>query len=131
MEQTPMMTPESPEPNESMYCGQVVSLDDEALHKLTPETTIDHLLSEEDRQKWEQESREFAAVGRNPFLSEASLYPMFYEMVCEQMASGVSPDVIRGAISKCHEHSDRFGSVFLEAFEDALAGRPPKFPSTL
>ena len=68
-----------------------------------PETTIDHLLSEEDRQKWEQESREFEAVGRNLFLSEASLYPIFYGMVCEWMASAVDPEVIRGEMSKFHE----------------------------
>jgi hypothetical protein len=130
MEQTPMFTPKSPGPNGNPSGGQPVWLYDEALDKHTPETTIDHLLSEEDRQKWEQESREFEAVGRNLFLSEALLYPMFYKMVCERMASGVNPDVIREEMSTFHEHADRFGSIFLEAFEDALAGRPPRFPST-
>jgi hypothetical protein len=52
-------------------------------------------------------------------------------MVCERMASGVNPDVIRGEMSKFHEPADLFGSVFLEAFEDAFAGRLPRFPSTL
>jgi hypothetical protein len=113
------------------FGGQVVSLDDDAFDSLLPKTSIDHLFSEEEGQKAEQERREFEAVGRTLFVNEASLYPMFYELVCERIASGVSPDEIRGEMSIFTKPADLFGPVFLEALEDALAGRPPRLSSTL
>ncbi len=122
-----MLTPESPGPSHAHSGGQVVSLDDDAFDKLSPKTTIDHLLSEEERQKAEQERREFESVGMTMFLNEAKLYPTAYEFVCERVASGVSPDVIRGELPMIPETPNRLASIMREAYEDALAGRPPRF----
>src|SRR5438034_11720831 len=92
MEPLPMLIPESPGPN-NIQGGRVVSWP--TIDKLVPRTTIDHLLSEEDRQKAEQERKEFEAVGRTMFLNEAELYPIIYESAGQRMASGVSRDEIR------------------------------------
>jgi len=51
MEQMPMLTPESPGPNDAHSSGQVVWLDDDSFDKLFPKTTINHLLSEVERHK--------------------------------------------------------------------------------
>ncbi len=126
-----MLPPESPGPSDAQFGGQVVSLDDDAFDELLPKTSIDHLLSEEERQSAEQERWEFEAVGRSLFMNEAALYPFFYELVCERIASGVSPDVIRGEMSIFTKAADVFGAVFLDALEDVLAGRPPRSSSTV
>ena len=58
--------------------------------RLRQALAIDHLVSEEERQKAEQERKEFEAVDRTMFLTEEALYPVFYESVCEKMDAGVS-----------------------------------------
>ncbi len=129
-----MLTPESPGPHDVPFGSRVPWLDDDAFDKLFPKTTIDHLLSEEERRKVEHERREFEAVGRtmSMFLLERSLYPVFYESACEQMASGVSQDEIRAEMTMLADTEDStFASIVREAYEDALAGRPPRFFSML
>jgi hypothetical protein len=134
MEFMHMLTPKSPGPNDAHTGGQVIALDDDAFDKLLPETTIDHLLSEEERLKAAEERREFEAVGRTMFLTE-SLYPGIYESVRERLASGVSYDEIRAEMSMLLKRPDladpdlKIASVIREAYEDALAGRPPRFSS--
>jgi hypothetical protein len=125
-----MLTPESPRPDGPPFGGQVVSLDDDEFDKLLAKTTIDHLLSEEERQKAAEERREFEAVGRTMFLTERSLYPVFYESARERIASGASPDEIREELLMLAEGADReFASLVRDAYEDVLAGRPPRFTS--
>jgi hypothetical protein len=137
MEERLMMTPESQGPNDAPSGGRVVWLDDDAFDKLFPKTTIDHLLSEGERQKAEQERGEFEAVGRTLFLNEAGalpeadVYRIAYESMCRCIASRmVSPDEIREQSSMLHGPPlERGTSIIREAFEDALAGRPPRFSS--
>ena len=105
MEFVPMLPSELPGPSDVQFGGQVVSLDNDAFDELFPKTSIDHLLSEEERQKAKRERWEFEAVGRTLFMNEASLYLFFYELVCERIASGVSPDVIQGEMSNLHQTS--------------------------
>ena len=106
-----MLTPEPPGPNDNPSVGRVAWLDDDgAFDKLFPKTTIDHLLSEEERQKAQQERKEFEAVGSTLFLneaefySEAEVYPMAYELTRGWIASGVvGPDALR----ECEPTADR------------------------
>jgi len=65
------------------------------------------------------------------FLNEAKLYRMAYEWVCHRVASGVSPDVIRGEMPMFPKTPDRLVSIIREAYEDALGGHPPRFSATL
>jgi hypothetical protein len=98
--------------------------------ELVPKTSIDHLLSEEERQKAEEERREFETVGRSMFLTEESLYPIFYAGVYERIAAGVSQDEIRAEMAMLADTpDDTFAAIARTAYEDALAGRPPKFSS--
>jgi hypothetical protein len=77
-------------------------------------------------------------VGRTLVLNEAGalpdaeVYPITYESMCRSIASGmVSPDEIREQLSIFHGLPLGLGtSIIREAFEDALAGRPPRFSST-
>jgi hypothetical protein len=130
VELLPMVTPGSPGSNDANPGGQIVSGDELVLGKLLPTTSIAHLLSEEKRQKEAQERREFEAVGKSMFLNEATLYPMAYESVRERIASGASTDVIRGELSMLRDTPDLYASMIREAYEDVLAGRPPRFSST-
>lgn len=133
-----MLTPESPGSNDAPYSGQLVWLDDDAFEKLFPKTTIDHLLSEEERRKAEQERKEFETVGRTLVLNDAGglpdaeVYSIAYESMCQSIASGmVSPDEIREQLSMFHGPPLEPGtSIIREAFEDALASRPPRFSSS-
>jgi hypothetical protein len=125
-----MFIPEYPGAHDDSSGGRVAWLDDHVFDKLFPKTTIDHLLSEDERQKAAEECREFEAVGRTMFITERSLYPVFYESACERIASGASPDEIREELLMLAEDADgEFASVIREAYEDVLAGRPPKFTS--
>jgi hypothetical protein len=129
MEFIHMLTPKSPAPDDAHTGGQVISLDGDAFDKLLPKTTIDHLLSEEERLKAAEERREFEAVGRMMCLTE-SLYPFIYESVRERLASGVSYDEIRVEITMLLQRRDVVEpdlTIVREAYEDALAGRPPRF----
>jgi hypothetical protein len=125
-----MLIPESPGPNNNQLGGQVVSwptLDELALDEVVPKTTIDHLLSEEERRKAEQERKEFEVVGRMMDLSEVELYPIVYESACEKIASGMSHDDIRVEMMMLADTPDLpFGSIIRQAYEDVLAGRPPR-----
>ena len=78
-----MLTPESPGPNDDPSGSRVAWLDDDAFDNLFPKTTIDHLLSEEERQKAAEEAREFEAVGRTMYLTE-SFYPVVYGSVAAE-----------------------------------------------
>jgi hypothetical protein len=132
MEQMPMFTPESPGGHDDSSGGHVSWLDDHDFDKLFPKTTIDHLLSEDDRRKAAEERREFEAVGRTMFLTERSLYPVFYESARERIASGASPNDIRDELLMLAADADlEFASVIRVAYEDVLAGRPPRFTSQL
>src|SRR5262249_50033835 len=76
-----MLTPESPGPNDVPSGGRVVWLDGDAIENLFPGTTIDHLLSEKERQKAEHERKEFEALGRRMDLIETEqvLYSLCYD----------------------------------------------------
>ena len=132
-----MFTPESTGPDDAPSGGRFAWLDDDAFDHLFPTTSIDHLLSEEERQKAEQERKEFEVVGRTLFLDdaevlpEAEVYTTAYEVMCGWIASGVvSPDEIRESLSMLRGPLDPVPSIIREAYEDALAGRPPRFSST-
>jgi hypothetical protein len=130
LEGTPMLTPKRPGPNNAQSFGQLVSLDCDGFDKLLPKTSIDHLLSEEERRKAEHERREFEAVGRTMFRTEKALYPIFYETASERMTSGVGQDEIRAEMIMLADTPDlEFASIIRQAYEDALAGRPPRFSS--
>lgn len=73
-----MLTLESRGPNDAHFGGQVIDMDDDAFDKLFPKTTIDHLLSEEERQKAAEERREFADVVRTMCWT-VGLFPIVYE----------------------------------------------------
>jgi hypothetical protein len=123
-----MFAPGSTGPNNFPFGGHVVP--DPDLDKLTPKTTLDHLLSDEERRKAELERIEFETVGQTMFLKDRDLYWPVYESASERIASGVSQDEIRREMLMIAETPDLpFASIILEAYEDVLAGRPPKFPS--
>jgi hypothetical protein len=125
-----MFTPESPGGHDDSSGGHVSWLDDHDFDKLFPKATIDHLLSEDDRRKAAEERREFEAVGRTTFLTERSLYPVFYESARERIASGASPNDIRDELLMLAADADlELASVIRVAYEDVLAGRPPRFTS--
>jgi hypothetical protein len=64
------------------------------------------------------------------FLTERSLYPVFYESARERIASGTSPNDIRDELLMLAADADlEFAAVIREAYEDVLAGRPPRFTS--
>jgi hypothetical protein len=123
-----MFTPGSPGPNAFPFGGHVVP--DPDLDKLTPKTTIDHLLSDEERRKADLERIEFETVGHTMFLSDSDLYLDVYESASEKIASDVSHEEIRRERLMIAETPDLpFASIILEAYEDVLAGRPPRFSS--
>jgi hypothetical protein len=125
-----MSNPELPGPNDPHPGGQVVNLDNDGFEELIPKTTIDHLLSEEERKQAAEERREFEAVGRSMALTEGSLYSVFYESARERIASGVSVHEIRQEMLVLAKLVDEeFASALCEAYEDVLAGRPPRFSS--
>jgi hypothetical protein len=105
-------------------------LDGDGFDNLLPKTSIEHLLSEEEWRKAEHERREFEAVGRTMFLTEQALYPIFYQTASERMTSGVGQDEIRAEMMMLADTPDlEFASIVRQAYEDALAGRPPRFSS--
>ena len=125
-----MQTPESPVPNDVPSGGRIVWLDGDDFDKLLPETTIDHLLTQEERRNVEQERREFEAVGKAMFMTRENVYPLFYDAARERIASGVSPDEIRAEMVALEEGPDLpWISIVREAYDDLLAGRPPRFSS--
>jgi hypothetical protein len=134
MEFTHMLTPESQGPNDAHSGGQVIDMDDDVFDKLFPKTTIDHLLSEEERHKAAEERREFEAVGRTMCWT-VGLYPMVYESARKRLAAGVSSDEIRAEMSTIAQGPDLdepecpIISAIREAYEDVLAGHPPRFSS--
>jgi hypothetical protein len=128
----PMLTPESPGPNDVPSSGRVVWLDGDAFENLIPRTTIDHLLSVEERQKAEQERKEFEALGWRMALIETEqvLYSLFYDCVYERMAARTSPEEIQAEMMLLSDTPDEaFASIVRQAYEDVLAGRPPRFTS--
>jgi hypothetical protein len=138
MELMHILTPESPEPNDAHSGGQVIDMDDDAFDKLFPKTTIDHLLSEEERRKAAEERREFEAVGRTMCWT-VGLYPLVYASTRKRLESGVSYDEIRAEISTfplgpAREDPENPEAIIFSAIRDAygdvLAGRPPRFSSS-
>jgi hypothetical protein len=64
------------------------------------------------------------------FLTERSLYQVFYASASERIASGASPNDIRDELLMLAADADlQFTSVIRVAYEDVLAGRPPRFTS--
>jgi len=96
---------------------------------LVPETSIDHLLPEAE---WRAAATARAAIeslgeamGRSA--DRAALYPVFYDSARQQLAAGVSHEDIRAEMMMLADADDPpFTSALCEAYEDALAGRPPR-----
>ena len=127
-----MLTPESPGPHDLPLGRLLPWLTDDDFDKVFPKTTIDHLLSEDERRKAEEERREFEAVGRRMDLiaTEQVLYSLFYDSACEGMAAGTSPEEIQAEMMLLSDTPDEaFASIVRQAYEDILAGRPPRFTS--
>jgi hypothetical protein len=128
----PMLPPESPGPNDVPSSGRVVWLDGDAVENLFPRTTIDHLLSEKERRKAEQERKEFEALGRRMDLiqTEQVLYCLFYDSASGGVAAGASPEDIQAEMMLLSDTPDgAFASIVRQAYGDVLAGRPPRFTS--
>jgi hypothetical protein len=104
--------------------GLVPSFDD-----LVPKTTnFDHLLPKAERALARQARDEFAALGRQLNYEELrrALYPVFYEKAREQIIAGISHDEIRAEMATVADSDDgQLASIYRDAYEDALAGRPP------
>jgi hypothetical protein len=99
---------------------------------LVPTTNADHLLPEAERPLARQARDEFEAIGRemDRRTTRQALYPVFYESAREQIAAGVSHDAIRAEMTTLADTEDElFASILREAYEDALAGRPPRDPA--
>jgi hypothetical protein len=93
--------------------------------KLVPKINIDHLVSEEEHQKAEQERKEFEAAGTNMYLTKEKLYPVYYESARETIAFGISPDEIRREMLMLNETPDLpLNSIEREAYDDDLSGLP-------
>jgi hypothetical protein len=121
-----MSLPDSPDWNQFLL--GVEDKCDLSFDRLIPKTTIDHLLTEEERQKAAQERKEFEAVGREMFLTKEYIYPCFYNSARCRLDAGESPDEIRALMSDLEQASDDpMISIILEAYEDVLAGNPPRF----
>ena len=125
-----MLPPKSPRWTDIYGGGQIIDSDEVAFDKLIPKTTIDHLLSEEERRKAAEERREFEAVGRR-MGSTKSLYQIVYECVRQRLSGGMSEDEIRVEMAMfpaiLEDADQKVVSVIREAYADALAGRPPRF----
>jgi hypothetical protein len=125
-----MSIPNSQGPDDRQGGGKVFSWP--TMDQLLPKTSIDHLISEEERQKAQQERQEFEAVGRNLFMTEEALYPVFYRSACSKLAAGVSHDEVHAEMMLLADiPDDPFAVIVRQAYEDALAGRPPKCSSPL
>lgn len=125
-----MLTPEPPEPEDTRFGGRVVSLDsDDDLNALVvPRTIIDHLLSESERLKAEQERKEFEAVGSS--MTDEEIYPLVYACARDRIAAGVSQDEIEAEMRLIASMPDfPNASVIRQAYEDVIAGRLPRFKS--
>jgi hypothetical protein len=97
--------------------------------ELLPSTTIHHLLSEEDAERWDAAQKAFAELGKclKANARRRSLYPLFYDDAREQLATGMSADEVRVAMADLMDTGDfEFASIVREAYEDALAGRRPR-----
>jgi hypothetical protein len=105
--------------------GFVPSFDD-LVSKIT---NFDHLLPEAERALAREARDEFAALGRELTYEELrrALYPVFYENAREQIIAGVSHDEIRAELAMIADGGDeQLASIYRDACEDALAGRPPQ-----
>ena len=125
-----MSNPESLAPDDIPMGGQVFALDtkDHIDRLVVPRTLADHLFSEHGRLSAEQERKEFEAVGSELFLREEDIYPIFYRSTTERIAAGASRDEILSEMMAVVARSELpFASALRQAYEDALAGRPPKF----
>jgi hypothetical protein len=114
--------------------GQVVSLDstDNLDGLVVPRTIADHLLSEDERVKAEQERKEFEALGSALFLNAEYIYPIAYEFACERVASGATRDQIQSEMTMVAANPDLpFAAIIRQAYDDVLAGRPPRFSSSV
>jgi hypothetical protein len=106
--------------------------DDEGdLAHLVPSTSIDHLLSPEQRQHARQDRDALAALGRQMdqrAVSPVTIYRVFYEFARKMIADGISPEELRAQwLPLTDGHPDStFAAAIREAYDDALAGRPPR-----
>jgi hypothetical protein len=103
--------------------------DEPSFDDLLPATEVDHLLPEDQRPL----AREaFEALGRemDRRLTRQALYSIFYESARDQIAAGMSQDAIRAEMTSLADTDDElFAAIVREAYEDALAGRPPRDPA--
>src|SRR5262249_51236793 len=119
-----MLTPEFPGPHDVPFGGLLPWLINDNFDKVFPKTTIDHLLSDEERQKAEQERKEFEAVGRRMHLVEMQqvLYSVVYDAACEEMAAGTSPEEMHAEMVLLADTPDLdYASIVRQAYEDVLA----------
>jgi hypothetical protein len=122
-----MMAPEPSEPNRIRPFNRLRSSG--STDEIVPGTVIDHLLTETEQQHAMAESGEFEFLGKamDQRQTRAALYPILYESASEQLTSGVSHEEIRAEMMSLAETEDTiYASVAREAYEDALAGRPPR-----
>jgi hypothetical protein len=115
--------------------GHVPRIDD-----LVPETTIEQLISE-DRPLSAKRPLEVALSHREffEFVSELYLqtpsddqcvavyYLPFYDTIKLLVAVGVSHEAIRANLAPPTDSDGELAAVIREAFDDALAGRPPRY----
>jgi len=121
-----MMAPEPSEPDSFRPFNRLRSSG--STDELVPETTTDHQLSEAEQQRATEARREFESLGKEMDLrsTRRALYPILYEEALEQLASGLSHDEIRAErMSLAGTEDTPYASIAREAYEDALAGRPP------
>jgi hypothetical protein len=122
-----MPAPESSEPSSIHPFNRLRSSG--STDELVPGTTVDHLLSSTEQQHAIEECGEFESLGKEMDDSQtrAALYPILYETALEQVTSGVSHDAIRAElVSLVQTDNALYTSIAREAYEDALAGRPPR-----
>ena len=96
---------------------------------LVPKTSIDHLLTAEEVQQAAAERAAFetlaAELGRQDDFR--ALYPVYYNVAQANLNSGMSHHGLRTEMEELMIYCDpASASILREAYEDVLAGRPPK-----
>lgn len=100
-----------------------------SIDDLVPTTSIDHLLSPEERLLARQAREAFEELGREMGRRQAweATYRVLYDLAREQLAGGLSPDELRAEMAELADTDDEeFATTVRAAFEDVLAGRPPR-----
>jgi hypothetical protein len=101
---------------------------EDVLADLVPTTSIDHLLSEEERQHAREDRDAVEALGREMERRETlpTVYSKIYEAARRMLAAGFSPKKIRAEMRPLTDSApdQEWASITRDAYEDALAGRP-------